>query len=179
VGATGFGRRFGASATTGRNGPWIALVTTMLIVIALRRGRIGDRQILPDGWNPRQYPVAAAEWGRTNQVRGRVFNEMIWGGYLVWAWPELKIFLDGGTDFFGGRIMHVHTWISSLQPGWRDSMAVFDVNLALLPPRGALAAELLRDPDWVPRYCDSTAVLLSRAGATTPADSVPRAGCAP
>lgn len=179
VGATGFARRFGMGATTGRNGPWIALVTSLLIGFALRHGRIGNRQILPDGWNPRQYPVAAAAWGHTNQVRGRVFNEMIWGGYLVWAWPELKIFLDGGTDFFGGRIMHVHTWISSLQPGWRDSMAAFEVNLALLPPRGALAAELLRDPAWVPRYCDSTAVLLSRTGATTPADSVPRARCVP
>jgi len=132
-----------------------------------------------DGWSARQYPVAAAEWGRRNQVKGRVFNEMIWGGYLVWAWPELKIFLDGGTDFFGGRIMHVHTWISALQPGWRDSLNAFDVNLALLPPRGALAAELLRDPEWVPRYCDGTTVLLSRDGAITPADSVPRSRCVP
>ena len=179
VGVTGFARRFALGATTGRNAPWMALVSALLIVFALSHGRIGNHQVLADGWSPQQYPVAAAEWGRRNEVRGRVFNEMIWGGYLVWAWPELKIFLDGGTDFFGGRIMHVHSWISTLQPGWRDSMAAFDVNLALLPPRGALAAELLRDPEWVARYCDGTAVFLSRAGAITPSDSVPRSRCVP
>ncbi len=174
-----FVTRFGEGARTGTTWPWVALTSGLLIAFALNHGRIGNRQILADGWSPVRFPVAAAEWGRANKVQGRVFNNFVWGGYLIWAWPELKIFIDGGTDFYGGRLMHVHTWIDNLQPGWRDSMDVFGINLALLPTGGVLTRELLREPAWVPRFCDSTAVLLSRAGAVTPPDSVPRSSCTP
>ena len=36
---------------------------------------------------------------RAEKLQGRIFHDFIWGGYLLYAWPEQKVFIDGGTDF--------------------------------------------------------------------------------
>ncbi|HEX9900871.1 MAG TPA: hypothetical protein VGC81_16715, partial [Candidatus Methylomirabilis sp.] len=84
-------------------------------------------------------------------------------------------FIDGGSDFYGGEFLRAHRHVVNLQPGWRDSLAVWRIELALLATGGPLASELLHETGWRPVYCDQTAVLLDRGG--TVLDSVPRAGC--
>jgi hypothetical protein len=147
----------------------------ILIWLTLSHGRLGGRQIIAEGFKLERFPVDAVRWGRDHQLHGRMFHEFIWGGYLLYAWPEMKVFIDGGSDFYGGEFLRAHRHVVNIQPGWRDSLDVWRIDLALVANGGALASELLRDPDWSPGYCDGTAVLLHRAG--TAGDSVPRAGC--
>ncbi len=41
------------------------------------------------------YPKAALEFFRTNEGKGETFSEYGWGGYLIWKYPERKVFIDG------------------------------------------------------------------------------------
>ncbi|MCF7860460.1 hypothetical protein K9M09_02470 [Patescibacteria group bacterium] len=44
-----------------------------------------------------QYPCMAAEYLKNHPEteRSRMFSEYNWGGYLLWAYPEKQIFIDG------------------------------------------------------------------------------------
>ncbi len=113
--------------------------------------------------------MVAVEKGRERGLTGRIYNDFIWGGYLLKEWPEQKVFIDGQTDFYGEDLARQHMRIMALHPGWRDLLSKWDIELVLVPSTSSLAHELVRDPAWHIFHCDSTAVLLQRGPA--PADS--------
>lgn len=41
------------------------------------------------------YPSGAIEFLKRNSVKGEIFSEYGWGGYLIWKLPERKVFIDG------------------------------------------------------------------------------------
>ena len=41
------------------------------------------------------YPIEAVEYLKTRSFAGEVFSEYGWGGYLLWKYPEKKVFMDG------------------------------------------------------------------------------------
>jgi hypothetical protein len=83
---------------------------------------------------------------------------------MIYAWPEQKVFIDGGADFYGPELTRTWSMIGQLQPFWRDSLERFGVDLALVPTGAAFTHELLREPDWRLRDCDPTAALLEKVG---------------
>ena len=47
-------------------------------------------------------PARLVDFLEANDIRGRVFNEMGLGGYLIFRrWPKEKVFIDGRTPVFG------------------------------------------------------------------------------
>ena len=108
------------------------------------------------------FPVAAVNQARAEGIEGRIFHEFIWGGYLLYAWPEQRVFIDGGTDFYGPDLMRTFMETRGLKPGWRETLAKWKVSYLLIAPGAAIANELVRDGSWGVRYCDGTAALLER-----------------
>ncbi len=41
------------------------------------------------------YPKNAASFLKENIPQGNIFSEYGWGGYLIWKYPEKKVFIDG------------------------------------------------------------------------------------
>jgi hypothetical protein len=145
-----------------RSGPWALGLTVLLIVVALNRGSIGTLTVVPNAFDPEIFPVAAVEEARREGVEGNLFHEFIWGGYLLLEWPEQRVFIDGGTDYYGTELYREAVETITLAPGWRDKLDERKVSLALLSTKSAMAHELARDSGWGVRYCDDTAVLLQR-----------------
>jgi hypothetical protein len=160
--------RFGVTATNTRTLPWIIAVAALLCVLGLGRGRVGSVQVIQKQFDGTIFPVNAVAKARGSELRGRLFHEFTWGGYLIYAWPEQKIFIDGGIDFFGDELFREHRMIKQLEPGWRDRLDRHDISLALLRRESALAHEIARDKSWDLWYCDSLTVLLH----LSPANSV-------
>lgn len=44
-----------------------------------------------------EYPCSALNFLKQDKkyLAGNLFNDYDWGGYLIWAWPEKKLFIDG------------------------------------------------------------------------------------
>ena len=145
-----------------RSGPWAVAITVPLLLVTVSGSPLADMRLIPAYWNPEVFPVAAVAKARKAGLDGRIYNEFIWGGYLLKEWPEQKVFIDGQTDFYGDDLTREHMRIAMLQPGWRDLLRGRDIELALIPSTSALAHELVRDPGWAIWHCDSTAVLLQR-----------------
>lgn len=117
-------------------------------------------------WDEERYPVAAVEQLERIRGPGPVFNQFEWGGYLLYtAWPEVPVFIDGQTDFYGEDLTREYERIRELQPGWRDLLEKHAISWALVPPDAPIASGLELHPDWTLTYRDSTAVSFVRRGA--------------
>ncbi|HYC31686.1 MAG TPA: hypothetical protein VEB59_05315 [Gemmatimonadales bacterium] len=152
---------FERDARRGTAWPLVLPIALLFAALALARGRVAGMQLVPDQMSRQDYPVEAVRWARERNIQGRIFHEFLWGGYLVYAWPEQRVFVDGGTDFYGWEITSDYLETSGLAPGWRDTLRRWDITLLLMPPGAPISQELAHD-GWRVRYCDRTAVLLQR-----------------
>jgi len=100
---------------------------------------------------------------RAERLEGTLFNSFIWGGFLLLAWPEQRVFIDGGTDHYGDKLFEEYVQVWNLDPGWREIIKRRSIDMALVPPQSRLADELVRDENWTVWYCDSTAALLRKS----------------
>jgi hypothetical protein len=156
-----------AAAQDERNivGLWAAPIAVGMVVLALRGGVVHGATLIPDRFDADTFPVEAVERARAAGIEGRIFHDFGWGGYLLYAWPEQKVFIDGGTDFYGEELSRAYVLMQHLAPGWREALQRWNISLVLLSPHAILAHELVREPGWVVWYCDDTSVMLRRLNA--------------
>jgi hypothetical protein len=137
-----------------------AICSLVLVGVALAGGKVAGVEIVPDRYDPKTFPVVAVAEGRRARLQGRMFNNFIWGGYLLQAWPEQRVFIDGGTDHYGDTLFNQYIQVWNLEPGWREVMRRHGIDLAIVSPSSRLAHELAEHQGWTTWYCDSTAVIL-------------------
>ena len=123
-------------------------------------GRVARFQVVPDQVSHEKFPVDVVARARADGATGRLFHDFIWGGYLLHAWPEQKVFIDGGTDFYGDALMYTYINTSDLGRGWQDSLARWDISKVLMPTGSGLLLELATENGWAIEYCDATATML-------------------
>jgi hypothetical protein len=153
---------FAAGAEAVTAGPWSAIGALILLVLAA--GGFGG--VWPKAatrFDPMVFPVEAVQRARDAGLEGRMYNSFIWGGYILFAWPEQRVFIDGQTDFYGERLTRTYSDIMRLAPGWRDRLAEKDIDLVIVSPRAPLAGGLTREPGWSTWHRDSTAVIFLRS----------------
>jgi hypothetical protein len=113
---------------------------------------------------PDRFPTSAVEAVQGQQL-GRVFNEFMWGGYLLYCcWPEIPVFIDGQTDFYGTDLSLDYLAAVSGSPEWSRVLDQNEVDWVLIPPERPLAQILVLDQGWEEIYRDETAVSFIRLG---------------
>jgi len=165
----GVRERFARTANAAKTLIWIAPAVTAMLALGLNRGRLGASQVIRQTFDDSVFPVAAVAHAKASGVDGHIFSEFVWNGYLEYAWPEQRIFIDGGTDFFGEDLFREYAKVRLLGPGWRDVLRRWDVSVLLVRRKSPLAREAVRDRDWQIAYCYTLAVLLRR---TPPPDAI-------
>lgn len=87
------------------------------------------------------YPKKAVEFLKRKNYSGRLFSEYGWGGYLIWKYPEKKVYIDGRMSNFvfqapKGESGYVFKEYLELNKGQRTINEVFrkyKVETVLLP----------------------------------------------
>ena len=111
-----------------------------------------------------QYPAQAVSYLQAHPPAGRMLNFYLWGGYLSWCEPSLKIFLDSRVDIFE---------YSGVLQDYLDLLALKDPDLlldkykiryVLFPRNEPLTYVLQHDAKWKVLYSDKISVLLERTG---------------
>jgi hypothetical protein len=148
-----------------------ATVAVLLAALAAAGGSVAGVAVIPDRFDGQAFPVATVAEARRAGLRGHMFSNFIWGGYLMHEWPEQPVFIDGGTDHYGEKLFNEYIQVWNLDAGWRDVMKRWDISLVLVPPGSRLADELIRDQRWRVWRRDSTAVLIRRPSDAGGADS--------
>jgi len=114
------------------------------------------------GYEAQTFPKAATAWIRENQPPGSLFNEYNWGGYLLWALPEHRVFVDGRTDLYDDAVLREYLDIASGAGGCLDRLDAHAVNLVLVEARSGLARVLEASPAWERGFADDQAVVFVR-----------------
>jgi len=149
-------RRLSHTEATLKGWPVAALGVVLLTVAALRPDRSEVYR-----FSSEVFPVEAVESILESDVElaGPVYNEFGWGGYLLYrAWPEIPVFIDGQTDFYGEELTQEYVRIRELRPDWEALLDKHGIRWALIPVDAPLAQGLEFHTDWERVYSDSVAV---------------------
>ena len=152
---------FGEADQLAAPGVWSALAAVLLAAVAAHGGRVGGARLLENRFDPRVFPVEAVRRARADGVEGRIFNELAWGGYLLYAWPEQKVFIDAQTDFYGEQLSREYVTLRGNEPGWELQFRNRRVQLVLLPADAPLARTLAAG-GWKELSEEGPAILLRR-----------------
>ena len=147
-------------------GPGAGLAPALgMIVIGVLLGHPGRMNRLRAEFDPTQFPVGAANViEQSADPATRLFCSWQWGGYLIYrAWPAIKVFNDGRTDFYGPAFIKEGLRAWQAAPDWSNILARHEMNAALLPVDSALASVLRERRDWKVVYQDQVAVLFQRS----------------
>lgn len=88
------------------------------------------------------YPEKAILYLKENSPNGEVFSEYGWGGYLIWKYPEKKVFIDGRMAIWRRRsapenelpnAFETYVNIGKGEESYRDVFEKFNVSTVLWP----------------------------------------------
>jgi len=114
-------------------------------------------------YDPALFPVRAVDWVQAHPMEGQAFNDINWGGYLLYRlWPEQRVFIDSQTDFYGEQFTRQYAEILAGTDGWQSQLQDHDVSWVMIIPTSPLADRLQRDAGWHVAYRDSMAVIFLR-----------------
>jgi hypothetical protein len=115
---------------------WIGWAPAWL-ALGPRAGSLGP------GLEAGRYPVEACGFLERERVEGRIFNEVAFGGYLVWRFPDRPVFIDGRNEIYPELLQEIHGGIENLERFWEMTRR-WDLDIALL--RYPAAGTVVRYP---------------------------------
>ena len=139
------------------------VISILLLAFAFTRDLKLDSAQLGNHYDPSVFPVNAVNWLDENPQKGNVFNYFTWGGYLLYReWPELLVFIDGQTDFYGESLTREYDQAISVSAGWESVFEKYNIEWALIESSSPLAQILETEYHWRILYQDDTAVILRK-----------------
>jgi hypothetical protein len=114
-----------------------------------------------------QSPVNAVAFINEHRLSGRMLNEYVYGGYLIWAAPELPVFVDGRADVFEwtGVFDDYGRWIM-LQSDPNALLDKYNVDFCLLAQQSPRVRVLPLLGKWKVIYSDAGSVIFMRVAAS-------------
>ncbi len=109
-------------------------------------------------------PVGAVEYLQQNPPAREMFNSYNWGGYLMFALPEMPVFVDGRTDLYGDTFLTQYLQATTGADGWRETLEQYGIQSAVIETGSGLARRLREEPGWTEVYSDSMASVFERTG---------------
>lgn len=108
-------------------------------------------------------PVEAVNHIRRTHLTGRMLNEYAYGGYLTWALPEVKVFIDGRSDVYAwtGVFEDYGAW-ATLRSDPNLLLNKYAIDFCLLSQASPMVRVMRYLPGWSERYADSRSVIFTR-----------------
>jgi hypothetical protein len=139
----------------------VALALLVPVVILAFPSRHSLEQQVREG-----SPVKAVEFLQHSGLSGRMLNEYVYGGYLIWAAPERKVFIDGRGDVFEwAGVLADYTKLINIQDDPRSVLDKYQIDFCLLSRDQAVARVLPLFFGWKRIYSDKMSVILAKPGA--------------
>ena len=109
-----------------------------------------------------QFPEQALAYLKAHPPDGPVLNFYLWGGYMNWYNPEIKVFVDSRVDIFeyAGVLKDYLDLLSLSQP--KPILEKYKIRYVLFPLSEPLTYVLEHDPEWKVLYRDEISVLMEK-----------------
>lgn len=118
----------------------------------------------PTEMPPKKWPVDAVNFIKLHpsEFKGNMYNHYVWGGYLLLALPEHRVFVDGRTDFYGESLVRQCDDTSLLHTNWLEALQQYHVTWTLLPTDHRLNLALALLPNWQFVYSNEVATIFRK-----------------
>ena len=93
------------------------------------------------------FPVEVAEYLNESPPPGKMFNSYNWGGYLMFAAPDVPVYVDGRTDLYDDAFLRDYLDVVFVRDGWTDNLDTQDIGFVVIEADSILAAMLRTMPD--------------------------------
>lgn len=139
---------------------WVAIaaLVELVVFVVVLWPREGAGRLRPAPG----YPEKAVAYWQEHPPAGPVFNIYHWGGYLIWALPQVPVFIDGRADIYLEKILPDYLHITHLEPETDRLLQQYGIKEALLPAGHPLATAMALWPAWKQVYRDEVAVIYRR-----------------
>lgn len=108
------------------------------------------------------YPVNAVNFLRRNPVPGPLYNNLNWGGFLMWYLPELPVAIDGRNDLYGDDLDRLFYFSEAAFPSYANDPYLNNAGVVILDSQLPLAKVLTIDPRFRLLYHDAIATVFAR-----------------
>jgi hypothetical protein len=152
----GYSVRLTTIDRTAGNAAMIAVAVCTLLVMS--------KSIRTD-FPPSRYPTVAVDYlhAYPDAVHGEMFNTFLWGGYLEFALPERRPFIDSRNVLYGMNLVEDFRTADVPKPGWAAVFAKYNVGWTILPVQHPLNRILELSPDWIRVFSNQQALVFTRA----------------
>ncbi len=110
----------------------------------------------------RTYPVKALSYLQGLHPSGRVFNDFLWGGYLIWNVRDLPVFIDSRIDIYEYNGVFADYLDAIEIKGTLSILDKYHIRYVLFRKQNPLTYLLMNNTGWKIDYQDETTVLLER-----------------
>ena len=138
----------------------VLLLMLVLVLVALGVRRAVKEQPVIEA---QEFPAAAIDFISNQRPPQPIFNEYVWGGYLIWKlYPDYRVYIDGRADVYGDELMKEFLAVNDGKPAWREPLENHGIRTVLVKPDVALASLLRQDSGWQNVFEDKQAVIFVR-----------------
>ena len=138
----------------------ISLAVIALLFVAARGTNFTTRGL--DLAISSEYPVNAVNFLRRNPQSGPLYNNLGWGGFLMWYMPDYPVAVDGRNDLYGDELDELFYASQSAESGYLTDPYLNEAGVVVLAADLPLAKILTADPRFQLIYQDSLAVVFAR-----------------
>ena len=138
----------------------VAAAVLVLLFLFSRGTNFSERSL--DGMISANYPVDAVNFLRRNPPPGPLYNNLNWGGFLMWYMPDYPVAIDGRNDLYGDDLDKLFYHSENADDSYTSDPYLNDAGVVLLESAVPLAKVLTVDPRFKLVYQDSIAVVFVR-----------------
>jgi len=109
-------------------------------------------------------PVAATEYLLSSSLPGKLYHDLGFGSYLVWAaQPAYPVFVDPRLELYSEELWRDYVSIATAGPRWEDILEDYNVGTLMLSPdrQSRLLAAAENSGNWIQVYEDKVSTILS------------------
>jgi hypothetical protein len=112
------------------------------------------------GYDPKSFPVQAVDELQKLNLTSRVFSTDDWSGYVIYRlYPNVRVFLDGRSDYYGPELGEEFSGMMSAKAGWEDRLKKYKVETILVPKDSILSIAMKGSSQWRCIYKDDVAAI--------------------
>ena len=138
----------------------VAAAVAVLLLIIAPQTKFTEREL--DRAISNLYPVNAVNFLRRNPQPGPLYNNLGWGGFLIWYMPDYPVAIDGRNDLYGDEIDQVFYASENADTGYKTDPYLNESGVVLLDASLPLAKVLTIDPRFRLIYQDAQSVVYAR-----------------
>lgn len=151
---------------TAMDRPWrihtVAIATALLLCAVISVHAQAFK--LKAEYDPEHYPAGALRLLGPGTGDHRIFCDDEWGDYLAYRlYPAGRVFIDGRSDFYGGRFVRNYLDILGVKYDWEARLDRYGVDALLLSTKSAMAGAVKQSGRWKVVYDDGMAILFEAA----------------